>query len=56
MPSVVAFTRDAPSRSSGMNARHEQHLTGVDVADADHDVAVHDELLDRDFALTGGIE
>ena len=36
-----------------MNARHEQGFGSVDVAYADDDPAVHDELLDRQASTAG---
>src|SRR5690348_8632113 len=41
----VALARDAACRASGMDARREQRLARVDVADADDDALVHEEQL-----------
>jgi len=43
----IARQRDAPGGPRGMDAGAVQGLAGVDVADADDDMAVHDEGLDR---------
>ena len=49
---LVFFPAYLAGGTSRVNARHVQGFTGVDVADADDDMAVHDELLDRHLAAT----
>ena len=43
----VALARDAAGRALRRDAGAEQRLGGVDVADADDDPLVHEEILDR---------
>src|SRR5204862_3550910 len=46
--------RQAPGPPRRPDARPKQRLAGVDVADADHEVAVHEQLLDGHAAPPGG--
>ena len=45
---------DPARRAARRDARAEQSLARVDVAHADHDLRIHDEMLDGDRALAGG--
>src|SRR5262249_4880341 len=45
--------REAARRTPGPQARPEQRLARVDVADADHQLAVHQQLLDGDATPAG---
>lgn len=48
----VFIPADLAGGTFWVNAGHVQGLAGVDIANANHDVAVHDELLDGDGALS----
>lgn len=47
----VFVSADVAGSTCRANTGHVQGFTGVDIADANHDVAVHDELLDGDLTI-----
>jgi len=50
---AIAIQRNPSGGALRSDARPKQRLAGVDVADAHHDMAVHDECFDRRRAATG---
>src|SRR5712692_5412282 len=52
--SLAARAREAPGARARMDARPEQAFVRVDVPDSDHDVGVHQQLLDADIAAARG--
>jgi len=45
---LVAVQRDSSAIPLGSNAGSEQRFVRVDIADAHHDAAIHDQRFDRD--------
>lgn len=52
---MAAFRPQTSGFGQRMDARPEQAFRGVDVADTDNHMAVHDEALDRAARATGGV-